>query len=130
MKYLFLFSKEDLRLAKEEALSLFDKKGKLVNNLLFLDLDNIERADGLAYTRKVYQFLFETDKKNLIKKIKEFDWQSIYKQNFCVRIHNSDLKEAKLASYIWKRLNNPRVRLINSKTSIEFFITDKRIYAA
>ena len=56
MKYLFLLSKEDLRLAKEEALSLFDKKkAKLVNNLLFLELDNIGLSDRLAYTRKIYK---------------------------------------------------------------------------
>ncbi len=151
MKYIFLLSKEDLRLAKEEALSLFDKKGKLINNLLFLETDNIEKADRLAYTRKVYQFLFETNKKNLIKDIKEFNWQSIYKKNFCIRIRKlsplkngraalnlrskfmasqggTTLKEKDLASHIWKTLKNPKVNLKNPKTSIEFFITKDKIY--
>jgi len=133
MKYIFLLSKEDLRLAKEEVLSLLNiKKHKLVNNLLFLDIDNIESANRLAYTRKIYQFLFETNKKDLIKEIKKYDWQSIYKQNFCVRVHkfegNSNLKEKDLASYIWRKLKKPKVKLINSKTSIGFFVTNKKIY--
>jgi tRNA (guanine10-N2)-dimethyltransferase len=74
--------------------------------------------------------LFETDKKELVKKVKGFDWQSIYKHNFCIRVHNGDLKEAKLASYIWRKLRNPKVKLINSKTSIEFFIVKNKVYAA
>ncbi len=70
MKYIFLLSKEDLRLAKEEALSLLNiKKAKLVNNLLFLEANNIELADRLAYTRKIYQFLFEAKEKDLTSTI-------------------------------------------------------------
>ena len=126
MRYAFLLSKEDIKLAKEEVLSLLDiKKFRLVNNLLFLDLDDIKLADRLAYTKKIYQFLFKSNKKNLIKEIKNFNWQSIYKGNFCVRVHKlgestiKNLKEKELASYIWKRLKNPKVKLTNPKTSIE-----------
>ena len=145
MKYVLLLSKEDLKLAKGEVLSLFNlKKGKLLGNLLFLDLDNIEKADRLAYTRKVYQFLFESRKEELKDKVKEFDWESIYRKDFAVRIHNVDdvkvgvdgvkvwttLKEKDLASIIWRGLSKPKVNLKNSKTLIEFFILKDRVYAA
>lgn len=134
MKYIFLLSKEGLKLAKEEVLSLFNiKKSKLINNLLFLDLNSIELANRLAYTKKIYQFLFEANKKDLIKDIKNFNWQSIYKKDFCVRIHdfsgNNDLKEKNLASYIWKKLKQPKVNLANPKTLIEFFTIKNKIYA-
>jgi len=141
MKYIFLLSKEDLKLAKEEILSLFNiKKAKLINNLLFLDLENIESANRLAYTKKIYKFLFETKKEDLVKKIKEFNWQPIYKDNFCVRVHNMNPLavgrgwvggniEKKLADHIWQKLSNPKVNLKNPKTSIEFFISKNKIYA-
>jgi tRNA (guanine10-N2)-dimethyltransferase len=132
MKYIFLLSKEDLRLAKEEVLSLFNiKKHKLVNNLLFLDLENIKLANRLAYTRRIYQFLFETEKKDIIIEIKKYNWMSIYKKDFCVKIHNKGrLEEKKLASYIWNKLDKPKVNLKKSKTPIEFFIDKNKVYAA
>lgn len=142
MRYIFLLSKEDLRLAKEEVLSLFNvKKHRLINNLLFLDLNDIELANRLAYTKRIYQFLFETNENNLIRKIKNFNWQSIYKNNFCVRTHRLDNAstggrrgwgggniEKKLAGHIWQKLKTPKVNLKNPKTSIEFFITKNKIY--
>ena len=133
MKYIFLLSKEDLKLAKEEVLSLFNiDKYKLIDNLLFLELDDIELANRLAYTKKVYQFLFESNEKDIKNKIEEFDWQSIYKKDFAVRISGKDqfnLKEKTLASHIWNKLNNPKVNLDNPKTHIEFFMIKDKIYA-
>lgn len=132
MKYIFLLSKENIKLAKEEVLSLFNVKGKSVDNMLFLDLEDISLSDRLAYTRKIYQFLFEADRRDLIKKINGYDWQSVYKNNFCVRIHKfnaSNFKEKELASHIWRRLKKPKVDLRNPKTSIEFFIFENKIYA-
>jgi tRNA (guanine10-N2)-dimethyltransferase len=157
MKYAFLLSKEDLKLAKHEVLSLLNTKSlKLIDNLLFLESNNIKSANRLAYTKKVYQLLFETDKKNLINKIKDFNWQNIYKKDFCVKIHKLDntptrdkqgretlnlqskfmassngtnIKEKDLASKIWKTLTKPKVNLKNPKTSIEFFIIDNKIYS-
>ena len=144
MKYIFLLSKEDLKLAKQEVLSLLNiKNSKLVDHLLFLKSDSIESANRLAYTKKVYQFLFETNKKRLTKDIENFNWQNIYKKDFCVRIHNlnniptkdkqgrgggTTLKEKHIASKIWKTLTKPKVNLKNPKTSIEFFITNNNIY--
>ncbi|MEA2036071.1 MAG: DNA methyltransferase [Nanoarchaeota archaeon] len=136
MKYVFLLSKEDIKLAKEEALSLLDvRRSRLVHNLLFLDLDNIELSNRLAYTRKVYQFLFETNKKDLIKKIKDFDWESVYKRDFSVRVHKLEEdsgnipKERDLAAYIWRKLKKPKVNLSNPKTRVVFLIGKNKVYA-
>ncbi|MBW2975702.1 methyltransferase domain-containing protein [Candidatus Woesearchaeota archaeon] len=137
MRYIFLLSKEDLRLAKEEALSLFNiKEHRLVGNLLFLDLDDAELAGRLAYTKRIYQSLFEAGQKDILDKTDGFDWQSIYKKDFCVRKYELDnsiengLKEKEIASHIWRKLKRPRVNLTRPKTGIDFFICRKRIYAA
>ncbi|MBU1004671.1 MAG: methyltransferase domain-containing protein [Nanoarchaeota archaeon] len=161
MKCLFLLSGENIRLAKEEVLSLLvPKKHKVVNNLLILETEDINLADRLAYTKKTFQLLFETNKEKIIEDIKRFEWQSIYKENFCVRIHklcdaqkgggggreggknrlNTNLatgwdrgvgtSEKQLADHIWDKLKSPKVNLTNPKTSIEFFITKDKIYAA
>ncbi len=137
MKYIFLLSKEDLKLAKEEVLALLNiKKSKLENNLLILESDDIQLADRLAYTRKAYQFLFETTKKDLIREIKAFNWQSIYKKDFCVRIHTlykegvagggglGGISEKNIAGHIWRTLKTPKVNLTNPKTQIEVLITN------
>jgi len=133
MKYLFLLSKEDLKLAKEEVVSLLNvRKSRLINNLLLLESDNIGLANRLAYTRKIYQYLFETNKKDLINKIKDFDWNSIYKKDFSIRIHDKDknnFNEKKIAGHIWKKLKNPKVNLTNPKTPIEFFILGNKIFS-
>ncbi len=138
MKYLFLLSKEDLKLAKEEVLSLFNtRKHKLVDNLLFLDLKDTQKAERLAYTRKVYKYLFETNKKDLTKKIKDFDWQSIYKKDFAIKTYQLEageggregINERTLAGYIWRKLKNPKVDLTKSKTQIEFFFIGNKVYA-
>lgn len=137
MKYLFLLSKEDLNIAKEEVLSLFKvKEFFLIKNLLLLETEDIELGNRLAYTRKIYQFLFETNGNNLIKNINSFDWNSIYKRDFSIRIHSSEnnkannsLTERQLASHIWNKLTKPKVNLNNPKTPIEFLIINKKIYS-
>lgn len=136
MRNILLLSKEDIKLSKQEATSLLNIKNfTLIENLLFLDSGNIKIAERLAYTKKIYQFLFEAKKEDLIERVNDFNWQSIYKKDFCVRIHqlngdkSSNLKEKDLASYIWKKLKKPKVNLTNPKTSIEFFVTKNEIYA-
>jgi tRNA (guanine10-N2)-dimethyltransferase len=136
MRYIFLLSQEDLKLAKEEVLSLFNiKKSKQVDNLLFVDLPCIKEAKRLAFTKKVYQYLFEATTPELFKKILAYKWREVYKDNFAVRVHNrrrsnKDFSERNLASYIWNSLKNPKVNLKNPKTKIEFFVIKNEIYAA
>lgn len=121
MKLILLLSKEHLKLAQDEAIAVI-KPSKVTkhSNLLILETKNPEKANRLAYTKKIYQFLFKSPIKNLEKNMKLFDWQSIYKKNFCLRIHNiKELSERKLAGYIWDIINNPKVELSNPKTHIE-----------
>ena len=89
MKLMLLLSKEFLKLAHDEAIAII-KPSKVIknSNLLILETTNPEKLNGLAYTKRIYQFLFKSNIKNIKKNMKEFDWQSIYKKNFCLRIHN------------------------------------------
>ncbi|MBN1502136.1 methyltransferase domain-containing protein [Candidatus Woesearchaeota archaeon] len=121
MRNIFLLSKENIELAKQEALAL--AKGRdyeLFENLLFIDTD-IDLHKRLAFSHSVFRFLFRCKLSELIKQIKNYDWDSIYKENFCVRVHGG-VDERKIADNIWKSLEKPRVNLNNPKTKIEFFI--------
>ena len=137
MDYLFLLSGENVELAKEEVLSLIKYKNYFLKKRLLViktnkKLNGIE--ERLAFTHRIYLLLFESNLKNLIKNIENFDWKTIYKKDFCVRINNSNNKikkkynEKKLASYIWKKLKNPRVNLENPKTLIEFYFLKDKVY--
>jgi len=161
MKYVFLLSGDYIDLAREEALSLFEiKKCKSLNSLLVADLNNNENEfirifRRLALAKSIYKFLFECKVNDLIEAVKDFDWNSIYKDNFCVRVHNLDnsmknsikiqnqkilttsksnayggnpLAEKRLAGYIWKSVKKPKVSLENPKTFVQFFIFKNKAY--
>ena len=132
MALLFLLSKEDIELAKEEVLALTKSKNhKLDENLLILNTKK-ELTDRLAYTHYIFKLLFKTklNTKNFIRKINSFNWNKIYKNDFCVRVKGkAKYTEPKLADLIWKRLRNPKVSLNNAKTNIFFIFTKDNIYA-
>jgi tRNA (guanine10-N2)-dimethyltransferase len=130
MPQIFLLSKQNLELSKQEVLALTDKQDfMLIDNLLILNT-NFKDYKRLAYTKEVYELLFISNPKNLIIDMKNFNWQKIYKTNFCLRTHNSKIKEAKLAGYIWNNIKSPKVNLKNPKTEIHlFFIKNKAIGA-
>lgn len=133
MKLIFLLSGENLELAKEEVLSLASIKDYLfVNKLLIINLNKKainELVKRLAYTHNIYQYLFECKINDLIKNIENFNWNSIYKENFCLRINGkTDYKEKKLAGYIWRKLKRPKVNLENPKTLIELFFIKNKVY--
>jgi len=128
MKKILFLSGEDLELAKEEAIAVAGtKKFKQDKNLLILETEN--NLERLAFTKKVFRFLFSTKPKKLQKKIKSFDWKEIYKKDFCIRIKGKiDFKESEIASLIWAELENPKVNLKNPKTKIYFLLTGKKVY--
>ena len=135
MKTIFLLSKYNPELSKAEVLNLLNiKHYKVKNNLLITkERINPDLIKRLAYTRRIYQLLFEPDYKNLIKNIQTYNWQKIYKKDFCVRKTWVDQKqespsEVLMADIIWNRLKTPKTNLKNPTTLIEFLLTKNKIY--
>ena len=94
MKYAFALSKENLSIAKEEVLALLDtEKFHLIKNILIIEIQKQNNksmgilSKRLAYTNSIYSLLFESNYNDLIKDMENFDWNSIYKDNFCIRIN-------------------------------------------
>jgi len=127
MKRIFLLSKENLDLSRTEVESLANKKGTLVNDLLILDT-NFD-FNRLAYTKKVYDLLFTSTKKQLKDKIKSFNWNKIYKKSFCIRVFGAkkDL-ERDFAGIIWEKVLKPKVDLDKAKTNIHFYFIKNKVY--
>jgi len=150
MKYIFLLSKENIGLAKEEVLSLVcTSEYQLIDNLLIVNTNKKGLERRLAYTKCIYELLFECKTNELIKNMEHYNWQSVYKGNFSIRVNfvskkkkitqksantESESKEggpyseAKLAGYIWKKVKKPKVNLTNAKTNIELFFTKNKIF--
>ena len=161
MKYIFFLSRDYLDLAKEEVLSLFNiKEYKIIDGLLVIGL--MENSDEnlikkLALTKGIYRLLFECKVNQLIKIMEKYDWDSIYNDNFCLRIYNFDdnknnhnneksiiksinekpnkkinknknYSEKNLAGYIWRSLKHPKVNLENPKTKVELFFIKHKVY--
>ena len=92
MKYAFVLSKEIIELAAAEVISLTNPKNHhLANNLLILEVKNEEvinpLVERLAYTNSIHSLLFDSAYNDFIEKFKDFDWQSIYKGSFCIRVN-------------------------------------------
>ena len=157
MKYIFLLSGDYTDLGAEEVVSLLGvKQFKLKNRLMILELNDESLLDKmskrLALTKNIYRFLFECKLDDLIKSMGEFGWNSVYKENFCVRkfdidwnsrngiikksannksnakSDNSKFSEKNLAGLIWRNLKNPKVSLKNPKTEINMFFLEGRVY--
>lgn len=122
------------------------KKFILIGKLLVIrnaNLDIGELEKRLAFTKSIHRLLFQYDKKELMQKIKNYDWNSIYDKNFCVRIINNqnilikksktgnkkaEFSEKSLAGHIWSKLKNPKVDLDNPKTPLTFFFDKNKVY--
>ncbi len=130
MKYLFVLSKEDIGIAKEEVLALVSCiDNKLIDNYLILNRkikisNNILKR--LAYTKKVYRVLFIPKSK---KDYDNFDWQRYYKNSFSVRAYGElRKKEQDFANLIYYRLSDPLVDLKDAKTKFGFYKIKNKIY--
>ena len=151
MKHIFYLSGDFIDLGKEEVMSLFEiKDSKLLNTLLITNLDDDSKSlnnifPHLALTKHIYRFLFECKVNDLIDSMKKYDWASVYKDDFCLRVTNLhddtitkksineknnkiNFSEKNLAGYIWCSLSNPKVNLENPKTLIQLFITKDKAY--
>ncbi len=132
MKCIFLLSGENLDLAREEVLALAGTEDYWqFGNILVADADF--RFERLAMTRKVYQYLFECDYKELDERMAGFDWKKVYSKSFSLRIINlGNLKfhekEAELAKYVWQKVREPRVDLEHSQTKIEVIVSEEKVF--
>ncbi len=136
MKQIFYLSGEHIEIAREEVLALTNpKEFHQYERILILDSNSINLSDRLAYTHTIYDYLFEINIKDLDKTVEKYNWQKIYKKDFCVRIVNvtnlpNKISEKSLAIKIWKTLKKPKVNLTNSKTEITFFFIGNLVFCA
>ncbi|MFH0978886.1 MAG: hypothetical protein V1837_06330, partial [Candidatus Woesearchaeota archaeon] len=127
---LFLqLSGENLKVAKAEVEGFIGKKVKVVGNLAILRATKTNFS-RLAYCKAVYRFVFDCEIRQLLKRLEHYKWSSIYRKDFCLRIHGkSDFREAELAGFIWRGVRNPRVNLDKPTTRIDIFFIGSRAYA-
>lgn len=160
MKYIFLLSGDYAELGQEEILSLFNAKNnyKKIGRLLIVDFKKNNEKEfekiikRLALTKRIYRFLFECKVNEIIKIMKEYDWNSVYQDNFRIRIHDFEGNDAKsinnktlknkeindknikkvsekeLAGHIWHSVEKPKVNLENTKTKIQLFFINNVVY--
>lgn len=94
MKYIFFLSGDYADLGREEVLSLFDlSKRKVLGRLVIASPDYDEKIlnnkfGRLALTKKICKLLFECKIDGLIETMKNYGWNSVYKDSFCLRIEN------------------------------------------
>ncbi len=128
MKLLFILSKWNINLAKEEALALAGtRKFALLDNILILDCPEFDFS-RLAYTKKVLLLIFISDLHHYKIAISKVNWQKYYKGSFCVRAKNSPVSESELAGMLWPNLTNPKVNLSKPKSQFEFYFSENKVF--
>ncbi|MBD3259751.1 hypothetical protein GF371_03935 [Candidatus Woesearchaeota archaeon] len=139
MKLLFELSKDMEELPVSEVLAQVKAADHNVyDNYLILEPEeelsekNIELLSlRLAFTHSIHQLLFKTDKENLQNSFQKFDWKSIYKEDFCIRMCNipgaEDL-EKQYAAIVWNSVEDPKVKLKQSKTEINIMQSNDEIF--
>jgi tRNA (guanine10-N2)-dimethyltransferase len=132
-----MLSGENLRLARLEAESLLGlEQTRLEGCYLFCTIptESMKRIDRLAYTRKIYEIVYATTRKNLEVSLKEYPWINYYEKNFCVRITSEEhYDERYYAGFVWQNLERstrPHVDLTNPKLLIEIFINKEKATVA
>jgi len=130
MKKIVRLSQENPELARQEVLELtLNNDYEQIKDLLIIDDKlNIELYKRLGLSHATYKLLFTTNIQDINKKIKDFDWEKIYKDNFCVRLHgDSKKKEREFSTIIYNKISAPIVNLKNPVTKIEFFKREEKM---
>ncbi len=137
MQYLLHLSKEHDSLPVAEAVALLKvKKPRQHDNFLIFSYNDkkkiVSLAPRLAYSRGLYEFLFESSAKKLIDAMRSFPWDHVYKKSFCVRLHSHPEKysEREVAGIIWSQLKKPAVDLENPVCHFDFFFVGDRVLVA
>ena len=137
MRYLFLLSGQNTRLALEEAKALFSA-GKMEEHssgiLLVNENSRTVKRYGpmLGYTKAVHQVLFESTIHDLPSSIRTYNWKPISKGTFCVRVSEisgkAAISEKEIASLLWKKISSPKVDLSHPDHQLVFFFLKKRVF--
>src|SRR3989338_1190521 len=118
MKYAFLLYKNMTSLGEQEIISLarllaYDR----IDNLLIAETEgnkaernkSLEKlSQRLAYTNSIYSLIFESNYEDFISNMESFDWGSVYKGSFCIRVHKMGMMDAgalKNTAYTKKNAN-------------------------
>jgi putative methyltransferase (TIGR01177 family) len=124
-----MLSGENLKLARLEAETLLGLENtRLEGSYLFCTIPTEKTIliDRLAFTRKVYEIIYTTSKKNLEVSLKEYPWINYYEKNFCVRVTSKEhYDERYYAGFVWQSLERstrPQVNLDNPDLLIEIFV--------
>jgi putative methyltransferase (TIGR01177 family) len=126
MTLLCTLSQENLLLSKAEIEALYEKKGRLHDNLFMLDAS--EPIAYLAFTRAIYLVLFETSDLNRVAP--RFPWHQHIDSPFAIE-GNGIVDEKGFAAYPWRALETAgkeaSVDLKHPQTTIALFkINDKK----
>ena len=132
-KQIFFLSGEHVDLARAEVLALTESTNYWsVGRVLVAEHSRKKLENRLAYTHAVYDFLFESTSKNLLKDIDNFNWQPSYKKNYCARIidfnDRHSFSDKQLGSRIWHRLKSPKVELDKPATEYTFFVIGEKVF--
>ena len=129
MKCIFFLSGDYLDLAKEEVISIFNiAEFRLLDRLMIADLKNSVKSLGklikkLALTKNIYKLLFECKIYELTDLMKEYDWDSIYRGNFCLRMHYFNNNNEKSN----KKLINKNIKKNKKQSNVSEQITRSQL---
>ncbi|MBR9692998.1 hypothetical protein GOV07_03655, partial [Candidatus Woesearchaeota archaeon] len=125
---LFVLSKENIDISKAEAERLHSEEGRLIENLLFLDVD---WKPGLAFTRSIHEVLFEVEGAGLDEAAGSFAWHEQVESPFAIRAYGL-VDEKTFAGYVWRALETAgkeaSVDLTKPKTLITLYSIDEKVY--
>ncbi len=150
MKLGFVLLKADLELAVEEVLSVLGYPPyELHENLLIVDCKkDVEEslAKRLGMVSSIHSVLFSCPSDELGQRMKEYNWNEVYTENFCVRVHplryirgqhggetpheqikqpedeSPSVMEKALAAHVWRAVEHPKVKLRKASTPIHIFL--------
>ena len=131
MEYIFLLSGDFIDLGKEEVLSLLNiKSHKLIDRLLIADLNenlNKKLIKRLSLTKNIYNFLFSCKAGKLLDSMKEFGWNSVYRDNFCLRIFHFDGNKSNKQNPILKKPTDGKFNKKLTNKNIKKNFTEKSL---
>ncbi|MDO8480811.1 MAG: DNA methyltransferase [Nanoarchaeota archaeon] len=131
--YLLVLSRENLELARAEALALCDSKEAQVNKeFLFLDSSQSEAnllSKRLALTQSIDRVLFSCSLKDLKKEMERFTWIRVIRGSYAVRVHGKvTFTEKELGGMIFRKLKTPKVDLSSPDCRITVFSLGKQAH--